>query len=45
MIKEEKEKRKQQRILDRGFKPQEFDEEGKLVEDAEIVDEKEDFDK
>lgn len=31
--------------MDRGFKPAEFDEEGKVIEDAEITEEKEDFDK
>ena len=44
-IKEEKEKRKRQRVLDRGFKPQELDEEGKPIEDPEILEEKEDFDR
>jgi len=31
--------------LDRGFKPEEKDEEGNIIEDNEIGEEKEDFDK
>ena len=31
--------------MDRGFKPAEMDDEGKVVEDVEILEEKEDFDK
>jgi len=31
--------------LDRGFKPEEKDEDGNVLEDAEITDEKEDFDR
>jgi hypothetical protein len=45
LIKEQKLSRKQQRLLDRGFKPEEKDEEGNVVEDNEIGEEKEDFDK
>ena len=45
LIKEKKTARKKQRILDRGFKPEEKDEEGNIIEDAEIAEEKEDFDK
>ena len=45
LIREQKMKRKEQRILDRGFKPEEKDEDGNVVEDAEIMEDKEDFDR
>ena len=31
--------------MDRGFKPEEKDEDGNVIEDAEILEDKEDFDK
>jgi hypothetical protein len=34
-----------QRALERGFKVPEYDDEGQLVEDTELLEEKEDFDK
>ena len=45
LVKDKKAARKKQRILDRGFKPEEKDEEGNIIEDAEIAEEKEDFDR
>lgn len=44
-IQNEKEKRKQERIFLKGFKPPELDEEGNIIEDAEIKEEAADFDK
>eukprot|EP00825_Cyclidium_porcatum_P011085 TRINITY_DN1566_c0_g1_i6.p1 TRINITY_DN1566_c0_g1~~TRINITY_DN1566_c0_g1_i6.p1 ORF type:complete len:1401 (+),score=376.97 TRINITY_DN1566_c0_g1_i6:144-4346(+) len=41
----EKQKRKQDRIFNKGFKPQVLDEEGKVVEDPEINEEAQDFDR
>ncbi|KAL4506760.1 hypothetical protein ABPG72_001181 [Tetrahymena utriculariae] len=41
----EKEKRKQDRLFNRGFKPIELDEEGRPIEDQEINEEAQDFDK
>lgn len=41
----EKQKRKKERLLNRGFKPQEVNEEGEPVEDQEILEEHPEFDK
>ncbi|EGR31735.1 hypothetical protein IMG5_103090 [Ichthyophthirius multifiliis] len=41
----EKEKRRQDRVFQKGFKPQEKDEEGNIIEDPEIKEEAADFDK
>lgn len=38
-------KRKRERKLNKGFKPREVDEEGKEIEDAEVAEEAQDFDR
>mmetsp|Transcript_183 Transcript_183/g.151 ORF Transcript_183/g.151 Transcript_183/m.151 type:complete len:139 (+) Transcript_183:1906-2322(+) len=44
LLKREKEERKRERELKRGFKPKEFDDEGEEVPDPEIEEDPEDFD-
>lgn len=44
-LNQNKSQRKQARILSRGFKPKEINEEGQEIEDAEINEESQDFDK
>lgn len=44
-IANDKDIRRQERLYERGFKPQEFDEEGKPIEDPQIEEESPDFDK
>lgn len=41
----EKQKRRQDRLFNKGFKPQAVDEEGKVVEDPEINDDPAEFDR
>eukprot|EP00828_Plagiopyla_frontata_P023696 TRINITY_DN3029_c0_g1_i10.p1 TRINITY_DN3029_c0_g1~~TRINITY_DN3029_c0_g1_i10.p1 ORF type:complete len:1472 (-),score=263.93 TRINITY_DN3029_c0_g1_i10:1139-5554(-) len=45
LLENEKEKRKRERKLNKGFKPKELDEEGKEIEDQEILEENAEFDR
>lgn len=45
LLSNEKDKRRNDRYYLKGFKPPEFDEEGNKIEDAEIENDPEDFDR